>query len=393
MNIKEFREKKAQIVAALANAEGAEREKLQAELQQLREHFQDETAEMQREAAERANAPKFDREAFLRNEMREAIKAGQNREVSLNKLADTAAAKAASIADGAEAQNVLVMPLLPLAEPKTVWQKVGMKIQNGVPTDKIIWPYNTNAIELKERGEAQQAATEVLNWDNIKPDPYSASLMVIVDNEAIDNASFNLYAYVVEQLGLAKGRYFDKKSISSAKFTGMHGPLSGSTVATIDGTWKNIKKETAKISGTGLPMDGFCYVGNAMATAILETTPKANGQGGFILENGKIGAYPYYETEYACFVGEGTEEKPYQYDSTEGYLAFGPFGLLAACGHGVEKLVIDPVTLTDKNQTRFIFHTKNSLTELNTTDKTVFKMVKLNDVSDLPVKVSGTSAE
>lgn len=391
MNIKEFREQKAQIVAALANAEGAEREKLQNDLNQLREEFADETATMQREAAERQNAPKFDREAYLRQEMREAIKAGQNREVSLNKLADTAAGKAASIADGAEAQNVLVQPLLPLAEPVSIWGKVGMKVQSGVATDKIIWPYNTNAVEIKSRGEAQQAATEVLNWDNIKVQPESASLMIIVDNEAIDNASFNLYAYVVEQLRLAKGRFLDKRALTSAKFDGLAGPFSGKEVATVDGTWKNIKKQTAAIAGTGLPMDGFCYFGNAMATAILETTPKANGQGGFILENGKIGAYPYYESEYACYVGEGTEEKPYQFDSTEGYLGFGPFGLLACIFHGVEKLVIDPVTRADYNQTRFIFHTKPSITELNTTDKTVFKMVKLNDVSELPVKVSGSA--
>lgn len=386
MTKKEFREKKAAIVASLANAEGAEREKLQAELQQLREQFQDETLEMQREVAERANAPKFNREQYLRNEMREAIKEGKNREVSLNKLA-TQADNTESIAAGAEAQNVLVQPLLPMAEPVSIWGKVGMKIQNGVATDKIIWPYNTNAVEIKSRGEAQQAATETLKWDNIKPSPESASLMIIVDNEAIDNASFNLYAYVVQQLSLAKGRFIDKRALTSAKFTGLAGPLSGKAVTTIDGTWKNIKKETAAISGTGLPMDGFCYFGNAMATAILETTPKANGQGGFILENGKIGAYPYYETEYACYVGEGTTQKPYQFDSTNGYLGFGPFGLLACIGHGVEKFVIDPVTLADKNQTRFIFHTKLSLTELNTTNKTVFKMVKLNDVSDLPVKV------
>lgn len=386
MTKKEFREKKAAIVASLANAEGAEREKLQAELQQLREQFQDETLEMQREVAERANAPKFNREQYLRNEMREAIKEGKNREVSLNKLA-TQADNTESIAAGAEAQNVLVQPLLPMAEPASIWGKVGMKVQNGVATDKIIWPYNTNAVEIKSRGEAQQAATETLKWDNIKPSPESASLMIIVDNEAIDNASFNLYAYVVQQLSLAKGRFIDKRALTSAKFDGLAGPLSGKAVTTIDGTWKNIKKETAAISGTGLPMDGFCYFGNAMATAILETTPKANGQGGFILENGKIGAYPYYETEYACYIGEGTSQKPYQFDSTEGYLGFGPFGLLACIGHGVEKFVIDPVTLADKNQTRFIFHTKLSLTELNTTKKTVFKMVKLNDVSDLPVKV------
>lgn len=390
MNIKEFREKKAQIVAALANAEGAEREKLQNDLNQLREEFADETATMQREAAERQNAPKFNREKYLREEMREAIKEGKNREVSLDKLASQAD-NTESIAKGAEAQNVLVQPLLPLAEPASIWGKVGMKIQSGVATDKIIWPYNTNAVEIKSRGEAKQAATETLKWDNIKVQPEGASLMIIVDNEAIDNASFNLYAYVVEQLRLAKGRFLDKRALTSAKFEGLVGPFSGTEVATVDGTWKNIKKQTAAIAGTGLPMDGFCYFGNAMTTAILETTPKANGQGGFILENGKIGAYPYYETEYACYVGEGTEDKPYKFDSTEGYLGFGPFGLLACIGHGVEKLVIDPVTLADYNQTRFIFHTKLSLTELNTTKSTVFKMVKLNDVSELPVKVSGSA--
>lgn len=308
--------------------------------------------------------------------VKEIIASGQKREVNLTLTGNS------SIANKAEATPVQVMDMINPLEPKSIYQALGMKIETGVPTDKIIWPYNTNAVAIEERGEGQSAKEETLDWNNIKPSPSEASLIIIVDNEAIDEASFDLFAFVQQQLVAAKGRYFNKKALASASFKGMHGPFSGTTPSNLVCTWKNIRKEVAAIASKNVDMSGFAYFGNAQATAILETTPKAEGQGGFILENGKIGGIPYYETEYACYksTGAGTEQSPYVYsfDSTNAYFGFGPFNLLALVGHGVDRLIVDPTTLCDKNQTRFVLHTKNSLTDLTTTTG-CFKMVKLTE--------------
>lgn len=378
--------------AQLHNATAEERENLTnkynakfREVQRLK--IEAEVAQMDREQKPETL------DAFLKREGKAAIEAGQQREVALNKTT-TVTVAGQTIAEGAEAQNVQVMSLLNLAEPKTVYKKLGMKTAEGVATDKIIWPYQKKAIEIQARGEGQAAGEEVFDWDNFKPAPEEASLMVIVDNEAFDNASFDLGAYVIEQLQLGEGRYLDKRTVSIAPFTGLHSPISGKQtgIVTIDGTWKNIKKKIARIAATGVDMNYFAIIGNAMATAILETTPKANGQGGMILENGKVGAHTYIESEYVCYT-KGTDNK-YKYDSENAYIVLAPFSELALVGHGVKRFVVDPVTLAHKNQTRFIIHTKHSLTNLSTVDTdnfSVFQAYKLNDVSELPVKVSGSA--
>lgn len=369
------------------------------ERENLTEQYNAKMREVQRLKLE-AEVAKMDREqkpetldAFLKREGKEAIEKKQQREIALNKT-QTVTTPGQTIAEGAEAQNVQVMSLLDLAEPETVYKKLGMKISEGVATDKIIWPYQKKAIEIEARGEGQAAGEQVFDWANFKPSPEEASLMVIVDNEALDNASFDLGAYIINQLRLGEGRYLDKRTVSPATFTGLKSPISGKQVGivTIDGTWKNIKKKIARIAATGVDMSKFAIIGNAMATAILETTPKANGQGGMILENGKVGAHTYIESEYACYI-KGEDDK-YKYDSENAYIVLAPFSELALVGHGVKRFVVDPVTLAHKNQTRYIIHTKHSLTNLSTVDTTtfsVFQAYKLNDVSELPVKVSGSA--
>lgn len=378
--------------AKLQNATAEERENLNIQ-------YNAKMREVQRLKLE-AEVAKMDREqkpesldAFLKREGKEAIEKKQQREIALNKT-QTVTAAGQTIAEGAEAQNVQVMSLLDLAEPETVYKKLGMKISEGVATDKIIWPYQKKAIEIEARGEGQAAGEQVFDWGNFKPSPEEASLMVIVDNEALDNASFDLGAYIINQLRLGEGRYLDKRTVSPATFTGLKSPISGKQVGivTIDGTWKNLKKKIARIAATGVDMSKFAIIGNAMATAILETTPKANGQGGMILENGKVGAHTYIESEYACYI-KGEDDK-YKYDSENAYIVLAPFSELALVGHGVKRFVVDPVTLAHKNQTRYIIHTKHSLTNLSTVDTdtfSVFQAYKLNDVSELPVKVSGTA--
>lgn len=383
MTLLELHKRQQEILTELSSADETKREKLIREYDDNKRQIE---TMLQREEIERnKKQPAVNVRESFRKELSEIVTSGNKREISLNLLTGF---PNSSIATSAEAQVTIVENPLDIVEPKTVYDKVGIKPMGNVPTDKVVWPYATNAVELIERDEAAAASEQVINFDKLKPTPYSASLVIKIDNEAIDNASFDLYQFAITQLNLAKGRYLNKKTIAPASFTGLKGPFSGKTINTLEASWKEIKKKTAKVSGSNISMEKFCYVGNAMATAILETTPKADGQGGFILENGKIGGYPYFETEYAGYIstGDGTEGNPYKYsfDSENGYLAFGPFDQLALLGHGIERLVADPVTLADKNQTRLIFHTKFSLTNLSTVDKgdfSVFQIYKLSEAA------------
>ncbi len=386
-----------QIIAEMSEAHNSV---LAAESAEVREAAEKKFAALERELKMLDAQEKVDQmrskpeslDTILKREGKAALEANQKREVALNKTA-TVTVAGQTIAEGAEAQQVMIMSLLKLAEPETIYRKLGMNIAEGVPTDKIIWPYQKKAIEIQARGEGQAAGEEVFDWANFKPSPEEASLMVIVDNEAFDNATFDLGAYTIEQLRLGEGRYLDKRCVSPAPFTGLVSPITGKQtgIVTLKADYKTLKKKVARIAASGVDMSKFAIIGNAMATAILETTPKANGQGGMILENGKIGSSRYLESEYCCYV-KGSDNK-YYYDSENAYIVFAPFSELALVGHGVKRFVVDPVTLAHKNQTRFIIHTKHSLTNLSTVEKddfSVFQAYKLEDVDAIPVEVKGT---
>ena len=188
-------------------------------------------------------------------------------------------------------------------------------------------------------------------------------------NEAIDEATFDLASFVQTQMGLAVMRYLNKKTFSPANWTGLVGPFKNATPAELVVSYKNIKEKKALIAATGVDMSGFAYVCDNKTRALLETTPKANGQGGFIMENGKIDGDPVYVTEYINTKADGTQQ------TGEYRLEMGCWNYLAANQHGEVRFTIDPLTLASSNETKFVLHTKWSLTNLALAD--AFKIFKL----------------
>ena len=208
-----------------------------------------------------------------------------------------------------------------------------------------------------------------INFDNKTAIPYPSGITIKVTNEAIDEATFDLASFVQTQMGLAVMRYLNKKTFSPANWTGLVGPFKNATPAELVVSYKNIKEKKALIAATGVDMSGFAYVCDNKTRALLETTPKANGQGGFIMENGKIDGDPVYVTEYINTKADGTQQ------TGEYRLEMGCWNYLAANQHGEVRFTIDPLTLASSNETKFVLHTKWSLTNLALAD--AFKIFKL----------------
>lgn len=309
----------------------------------------------------------------IATQIREAFANKQAREVSLGAL--TGHTGANITASGAVAKTIY--DVLPNLEKGLIWDKLGMKVMTGVRGD-LVWPYATTNVEVEEVGEAVALTDKDIAFAKKTAVPGGLGLTIHVTNEAIDNAAFDLMGFVQTQISLALQRALNKKAFALASFTGFKGPFSGTTYATathdLDLTYANLKAKKAEIAALGLDMSSFAYVCDNKTKAKLESTVKAAGQGGFIMENGKIDGDPVFVTEYINTKSDGTQE------TGKYYLEMGCWAYLAACQHGQVRLTIDPISSAKSNETLVTLNTSWSLTDLVPTTG-AWKLFNLKDPS------------
>lgn len=350
-------------VRELSDAQKAEVTQLEREYKDISRQLEVEIREAQMKSLEKP-APQKSLSEQLREIAKDAVDHKQAREISLSVL--TSGDKNNITSAGAQATTIF--GLLPLLEKGLIWGQVGMKVQTGV-TGNLLWPYATTNVEVEERAEAAALNDKNIDFDNKTAVPYSSGITIKVTNEAIDEATFDLASFVQTQMGLAVQRYLNKKTFSPANWSGLAGPFKNASLTQLVATYKNIKEQKALIAATGVDMSGFAYVMDNKTRALLESTPKAVGQGGFILENGKIDGDPVYVTEYINTKADGTQQ------TGEYRLEMGCWNYLAANQHGEVRFTIDPLTLASSNETKFVLHTKWSLTNLALAN--AFKIFKL----------------
>ena len=112
-------------------------------------------------------------------------------------------------------------------------------------TGNDLWPVSVDDVDLEELGENVEVNDQNLHFDNIQAVAHRVSLAVSVSNSAIDNAAFDVFAFVQGKFQLALRRYLAKKVYSQANFTGVKGPFSNlassGDIEIADGkTYKNI---------------------------------------------------------------------------------------------------------------------------------------------------------
>ena len=308
--------------------------------------------------SEALKMPDFEREEKInKNQMlREAIKGakqGKSREITLGIIntGDT------NNITSSGAVALTINDILPNLEKGLIWGQVGMKVQTGVHGN-ILWPYSTSSVEVDEVGETVALTDKDIDFDKINAVPYRSGITIAVSNEAIDDAEFDLMAYIQAQMTLAVQRYLNKKTFSFANFTGLKGPFAGKTKQTaMTLSYSALKAAKAAIAATGVKMDGFAYIVSSAGKALLETTPKDAGSGRFIMENGTVDGDPVFVTEYINTKTDGTQ------DSTE-HLGMGVFSYLAANQHGQVRLVVDPYSMAAQNMVKITLNTRWSETTL-----------------------------
>ena len=301
---------------------------------------------------------KEDKNAALR-ELFQSNK-GNKREILLNPASGNTAANIAA----SGAINLTIHEFIP-----TLHEGLGLpkplKVVTGV-TGNEVWPVSINDVEMEEVGEVAGLTDQVVDFAKITPNAKRVGLKVPVSNMAIDNAAFDLMAFIQQKFDLALRKYLAKKIYSQAEWQGNKGPFSGltpkGTITVGAGAYKSILKAVAEFSDKGFYEGGVVLVMDRATEAELKATPKIEGAaGGFVIENGLCAGYPYVLTHYINTELEGntlvaTDNK---------VIGIGYFEWFACQQHGEVRLVIDPITQADKNVTRVILNTAWSMTDLS----------------------------
>ena len=243
---------------------------------------------------------------------------------------------------------------------------VGQSFVTGVEGD-VLYPYSINDVEIEEAGEIAGINDQALDFDNIKVQSNRVTLSVAVSNKAIDNAAFDLVAFVLYKIQKAWAIYFAKKNYSHANWQGNKGAFSLVTPGTItlDNTiGAQIDEKFAEIAELGFDDEG-CVVISPKMEAKLKHTYEGNGNAAHpIIEDGLLSGHPYVVSKHINYKLNGEQE--YVKDTDE-YIGIGLFQYLPIQQHGLVRQTVDATSaqVAKANKTCIVFSTEISITELS----------------------------
>lgn len=307
-----------------------------------------------------ATREQANKQAAFRELVSEAAKTGQKREVLL--FPTQSNIKGNVTASGAI--ELSIKEMIPTLQ-EGLGLPQGLGIVTGVEGDEL-WPVSINDVEMEEPGEVEALSDQILNFEKITPTQNRVGLKVPVSNMAIDNAAFDLMAFVQTKFTIALRRYLAKKIYSQANWAKNKGPFSGATATNIElgaNAYENILTAVAEFSDKGFFEGNVCIAMDRVTEAKLKATPKiAGAAGGFVIENGLCAGYPYVVSH---FVNTTLNSANKLVPTADRYIEIGYWEFFALQQHGQVRLTIDPITLADKNVTRVILNTAWSLTDLS----------------------------
>ena len=243
-----------------------------------------------------------------------------------------------------------------------------LRIVTGVEGNEV-WPVSINDAEMEEVGEVASLNDQVLDFANITPIQHRVGLTIPISNMAIDNAAFDLMAFVQAKFTIALRIYLAKKIYSQAQWDGNKGPFSGLTKAgDIEigaDSYKNILKAVAKFSDKGFFEGDVVLIMDRETEAELKATPLIQGAaGGFVVQDGRCAGYPYVVTHY---LNTELDSADNLVPTAKKYIGIGYFEWFALQQHGNVRMTIDATSqaVAKKNITAVTLNTAWSMTDLS----------------------------
>ena len=361
-------EKLGDIYVKAANRELTDEEKMQVtnltrEIENCEREMRGINLEVANQEAQKAHRSK-DIAAYIREQMNESRETKSTRTITLNPVTlvtETNNIKASG------AIELTIHDIIPTLH-EGLGLPVGVNIVTGV-TGNEIWPVSVDDVEMEEKGEIETLSEQNLNFANITPSPKRVGLAVAVSNSAIDNAAFDLLAFIQRKFDLALRKYLAKKVYSQANWNGNKGPFGGATPGEIElgaNAYANILAKVAEFSDKGFFEGNVCLSMDRVTEAKLKATPKVAGAAaGFVIENGLCAGYPYTVSH---FVNTTLNSADAFVPTADRYLEIGYWEWFALQFHGTVRLIVDggSAAVAKDNVTKVVTNMEISMTDLST---------------------------
>lgn len=233
----------------------------------------------------------------------------------------------------------------------------GLQMQTGV-TGNEIWPVSTNDVEFEEPDEVAELNDQKLDFASITPQMHRAGLTLPVSFAAIDNAAFDLYAFITAKFQKASRKYHAKKYYWPGVLTGNKGPFSGMTkkgdITIGADTYRQILQAVAQIAVKGFEGEVVLSFDKEIE-ALLKCTPLiAGAAAGFVIQNGLCAGYKYTTSNY---VNGGQAGKHYFEISMPEWFVIQQ--------HGEARFTVDGISKAKNNVLQLTLNTFYSYTELS----------------------------
>ena len=364
-------EKLGDIYVKAANRELTDEEKMQVtnltrEIENCEREMRGINLEVANLEAQKSHR-KRDIAAYIREQMMESRETKSTRTITLNPINPAAVPAETANIKASGAIELTIHDIIPTLHEGLGLPK-GVNIVTGV-TGNEIWPVSVDDVEMEEKGEIETLSEQNLNFANITPTPNRVGLCVSVSNAAIDNAAFDLLAFVQRKFDLALRKYLAKKVYSQANWTKNKGPFAGMAAGTIDlgaNAYANILEAVAAFSDKGFFEGDVCISMDRVTEAKLKATPKVAGAAaGFVIENGLCAGYPYTVSH---FVNTTLNSADQFVPTADRYFEIGYWEWFALQFHGTVRLIVDggSAAVAKDNVTKVVTNMEISMTDLST---------------------------
>ena len=263
-----------------------------------------------------------------------------------------------------------------------------LKMAVGVTGTQVI-PYSLNDVQFSVEGEVTQVGEQKLDFANIKAQPQRVAASVPVSHRAIDNASFDIIAYITFKFQKGWAQFRALHVYAHGAYTKLPSPFAQVTAEQLtldENIGKNLAKKVAEMYDKGFEGEPEFIMDKTTETELKFTKLIAGSDGNrTVVEGGRCVGYGYKVSPYVGYTinASGVASK----DSGR-FIAIGHFDYLAEQQHGEFRFNIDGSSQAnfDRGTVAIGMSTDYSLTELsskvngNTNGKPqAFKLIKLVD--------------
>lgn len=291
---------------------------------------------------------------------REAVYA--RRETRAITLTPTSDAAEDNTIEAAGAAKLEIRDIIPTLDSIGKGLPPGVQLSQGVTGDEV-WPVSADDVEMEETDEVSALNEQTLTFEKMSSDPHRVAAKIYISNSAIDNASFNLVEYVRKKIADATKVYLARHFFSFEEWTGNQGPFVGvNTVAVYHNFPDVIAAELKRLTSQGFNMSDACVVMDLATEIRLKLTPVNNEGGGhFVIENGLCMGYPYVVSRWFNTKKDDDGQLVSEYSYAVG---IGVFNWFHIAQHAGGNIVLDGISMAERNITVLTVNTRWSMTDL-----------------------------